>query len=116
MPGSDHEFFAWLNFPGRRGPAYPLSGYRAVAEFRQMLSAIRPGVKTPQRWDGVLFFAVTAEHEGDWDFVFRGRQDGIYFNLSPEDWAAVREVFRRAWDLPEVRDAWAALSSREEGQ
>ena len=110
--GGVREFTVWLNFPGRRGAAYPLRGYRAIAEFREMLSGIDPSKKVRQCWTGDRFIGVASE----WDYMFRGRNDEICFPLSAEDWTAVRELFRRAWAKPAVQDAWGVLTSELEAQ
>jgi hypothetical protein len=36
--------------------------------------------------------------------------NGITFGFSGDEWKAVRELFRKAWDVPEVRAAWDALT------
>lgn len=114
--GDVREFMVWLNFPGRRGPAYPLQGYRAIAEFREMLSGIDPSKKVRQCWTGDRFVGVAGECDGGWDYMFRGRNDAICFLLSAEDWTAVRELFRRAWANPAIQEAWGVLTSELEAQ
>ena len=41
---------------------------------------------------------------------FRAHANGITFGFSGEEWKGVRELFHRAWEVPEVRVAWDALS------
>jgi hypothetical protein len=38
------------------------------------------------------------------------RDNGITFTFSEKEWTVVRKLFRRAWEMPEVRLAWDALT------
>jgi hypothetical protein len=98
-----------LGFPGARGPMYPLGTYPMIAEFRAMLAAIPPRGKSPLHWDGKQFYGYVSEREKETEFWFRSHANGITFGFSSEEWKAVRELFRRAWDVPEVGVAWNAL-------
>ncbi len=44
------------------------------------------------------------------DFGFRARQNCAPFGLSEKEWKSVQALFRRAWELPEIRMAWDALT------
>ena len=50
------------------------------------------------------------ERDKEIEFWFRAHANGITFGFSSEEWKAVRELFRRAWEVPEVRVAWDVLS------
>jgi hypothetical protein len=104
-----NDFDMLLTFPGPRGPMYPLGGYPVISEFRAMLSA--PHAESPMsRWDGEHFFGYLVQREEENEFWFRAHKNGITFGFSDEEWSAVRELFRRAWELPELRAAWDTLS------
>src|SRR5208283_2912886 len=98
-----------LSFPGPRGPLYPLGPYPMIAEFRAMVAALGLKARPPQRWDGEQFFGYVTERDKEIEFWFRAHANGITFGFSGEEWKAVRELFRRAWETPEVRIAWEAL-------
>jgi len=105
-----NEFHLLLCFPGRRGPMYPMSQYPKLAEFRAMLAALAPDLEAPQHWDGEHFFGYVVKTDEETDFCFRAHNNGISFMFSRADWASVRELFRRGWEIPEIRLAWDALS------
>lgn len=107
--GTGHDFDVLLSFPGARGPMYPLGPYPMIAEFRAMLAALGPKVRPPQRWDGEQFYGYVTERGNETEFWFRAHGNAITFGFSAEEWKAVRELFRKAWDVPEVRAAWDAL-------
>ena len=111
--GEGHDFSMLLSFPGPRGPMYPLSGFPKIAEFRIMLSALSPESPTP-RWDGEHFFGYAAkpedEKERGKDFWFRAHDNGITFGFSEKEWKSVQALFRRAWDVQEVRVSWDGLA------
>ena len=108
--GTGHDFDVLLSFPGPRGPLYPLAPYPMIAEFRAMLAALTPKARPPQHWDGEQFYGYVTERGNEPEFWFRAHANAITFGFSVEEWKAVRELFRRAWEVPEVRIAWDALS------
>ena len=108
--GAGHDFDVLLSFPGARGPMYPLGSYPMIAEFRAMLAALAPKARPPEHWGGEQFYGYVTEREKETEFWFRAHANAITFGFSVEEWKAVRELFRRAWDMPEVRIAWDALS------
>jgi hypothetical protein len=114
--GEGTEFSVLLGFPGALGPLYPLNGYPKINEFRAMLEAFGSHSRQ-RRWDGVYFFgySVTPPDKEPDAFWFRAHENGITFGLAAKDWGIVRQVFRRAWELPDVRVAWDALI-REYGE
>jgi hypothetical protein len=40
------------------------------------------------------------------DFWFRAHDNGITFGFAEKEWKSVQVLFRRAWDVQEVRMAW----------
>jgi len=99
-----------LSFPGPRGPQYPVSGYPRITEFRAMLGDL--GEET-RRWNGEHFFGYVAASEdgkGKEDVWFRAHANGITFGFSEKEWKSVQALFRRAWEMPEVRMAWDELA------
>ncbi len=113
--GETSELSLLLSFPGPRGPLYPLGPYPMIVEFRAMVAALTAKARPPQRWDGERFFGYVTERDKETEFWFRAHDNGITFGFSAEEWKALRELFRRAWDAPEMRLAWDALS-REYGE
>jgi len=109
--GEGSEISLLLSFPGPRGPMYPISGYPKITEFRAMLAALSSDSKD-RRWEGEHFlgYATASEESKGKDYWFRAHQNGITFGLSEKEWKLVQALFRRAWELPEIRMAWDALT------
>ena len=109
--GEGNDIFLLLSFPGPRGPMYPISRYPKITEFRAMLATLAPD-SLVRRWEGGLFLAyVASSEEGKGkDYWFRAHENGITFGLSEKEWKSVQTLFRRAWELPEIRIAWEALT------
>jgi hypothetical protein len=112
--GDGNDFSVLVSFPGPRAAQYPLSRYPVIAEFRAMLAVLDPESPTPD-WKGEYFFGYRLERGKETEFSFRARDNGITFTFSEKEWKAVRELFRRAWDIPDVRLAWDGLI-REYGE
>ena len=109
--GEGGDFSLLLSFPGPRGPQYPLSGYPKITEFRAMLGTLTPEGAS-RRWNGEYFFGYVApseEGKGK-DVWFRSHANGITFGFSEKEWKSVQGLFRRAWEIPEVRMAWDELA------
>jgi hypothetical protein len=107
--GSD--FSLLLSFPGPRGPMYPINGYPKITEFRTMLTRLGPDGE--RRWNGEHFFGYVASSEdgkGKEDVWFRAHANGITFGFSEKEWRLLQALFRRAWEMAEVRMAWDELA------
>ena len=74
-----------------------------------MLAALDQETATTH-WKGEYFFARRGRRDGETEFSFGARGNGITFTFSEEEWAALQKLFRRAWQMPEVRLAWNALT------
>ena len=103
-----------LVFPETRRVMYPISRYPMISAFRAMLFGL-PTDKELKHWDSEMFFAYTSRNGDDVDVSFRAKDNGITFGFSPEDWSAVRSLFVKAWETPEVRRTWDKLT-REYGE
>jgi hypothetical protein len=106
--GQGNDFSVLLSFPEPRAPMYPLGSYPILAEFRAMLAALDPEGSTPS-WEGVRFYGYLVEREQEKEYWFRAHENGITFGFSEKDWTAVRELFRRAWEIPDLRTMWNGL-------
>jgi hypothetical protein len=111
--GEGQDFSLLLSFPRPRGPMYPFSGYPKITEFRSMLGALTPE-SSSLRWDGEYFFGYAAkpedEKEKGKDFWFRAQDNGITFGFAEKEWKSVQALFRRAWEVQDVRMAWDGLA------
>jgi hypothetical protein len=105
-----NEFSPCLQFPGPLAPRYPVCGYPRVAEFRRMLEELDLEREMTQ-WKGYYFSAITGIMENEERGVsFRARENGINFSFPTEHWKSIRNLFRRAWQSPEVIRTWEALA------
>jgi hypothetical protein len=107
--GAGSDFSILLSFPGVRAPQYPFAEYPVIAEFRRMLAALDPAGSI-DHWKAKHFFGYLAQPGKDTEFAFRARNNGITFTFSEKEWKSVRELFRRAWEIPDVRIAWDGLT------
>lgn len=102
------DLYLLLSWPGPRGTMYPVTDYAVISEFRAMLTALHPKPGT-RPWRREHFFGYISEIEDQVSVWFRQVENGITFGFSPEEWNAVRKLFRRAWELPEVQAIWNEL-------
>ncbi len=105
-----NEFSPRLQFPGTLMPRYPVVGYPRIAEFRRLLEELDLERELCQ-WQGYYFYAHTEILENDQRGVFFfARENGITFGFPMGHWQSIRNLFRRAWQAPEVRRLWDALA------
>jgi hypothetical protein len=76
-----------------------------------MLTALAADT-APGAWTGAYFFAdiTPAEAEQPAEIWFRANENGITFGFSVEEWATLHTLFRRAWELPDIRRVWETLA------
>jgi hypothetical protein len=103
------DFIPQLLFPGPFGLRYPVFEYPRIAEFRRMLELL--DIEAPMtHWGGFYFIAWAGIMENEERGVlFRSSENGISFTLTMDHWKSIRNLFRRAWQSPEVAIAWEAL-------
>ncbi len=103
-----NEFSPRLQFPGALAPRYPVVGYPRIAEFRRMLEELDLEADLRQ-WQGYFFYAHTAILDnGERGVFFFARENGIAFRFPTGHWQSIRNLFRRAWQAPEVIHTWEA--------
>jgi hypothetical protein len=109
--GEGREFSVCLALSGRRGSLYPIIGYPRLVEFRVMLAALDTDHETGD-WTGAYFFAeiIAPDPKQPSEIWFRAHENGIALGFSIDEWATLNALFRRAWEMPDVRRAWDALA------
>ncbi len=105
--GDGNDLHLLFSFPAPRGPMYPMSSYPLIQEFRAMLNGL---IAKSRHWKGEYFFGYTSVQDEEIQFSFRAHANGITFGFSQEEWNAVRTLFRRAWEMPEVQATWDELT------
>jgi hypothetical protein len=98
-----------LVFPGTRGAMYPISPYPMIERFRAMLFGLQADQEL-QHWDSEMFFAYTSRNGDEIDASFRAKDNGITFGFSPQEWSALKRLFTKAWNTPEVSRIWDKLT------
>jgi hypothetical protein len=103
-----NEFSPRLELPGPLAPHYPVCGYPRIAEFRRMLEELDLE-RVLCQWQGYYFYAHTAILDNEeMGVFFFARENGISFRFPREHWQSIRNLFRRAWQAPEVIHTWEA--------
>jgi hypothetical protein len=104
--GGSGDLSLLLNLPADRKAMYEIAPYPVIAEFRSMLQdwdTSRPNAQ----WKGSWFFGYTASAEPR---VWIRSREAVSFGFSDAEWAALKEGFRRAWEMPALQRIWDELS------
>jgi hypothetical protein len=105
-----NDFSPYLHFPGLLAPRYPVNGYARTAEFRRMLEGLDL-TRPLAQWKGHYFYAHVGIMENqEFDVNFCARDNGISFVFPMEHWKSIQTLFRRAWQSPDVMQAWDTLA------
>ncbi len=108
--GGGQEFSLLLSLPPSRGVSYPIAGFPRLNEFRAMLTILQADKPAP--WGAAYFLGSVSLAQGDQPVTvsFRAHDNGITVSFSPDEWAAVQRLFKRAWESPDIRQAWEAMT------
>ncbi len=105
-----NDFSPYLHVPGPLAPRYPVNGYARTAEFRRMLEGLDL-TRPLEQWKGHYFYVHVGIMENqEFDVNFCARDNGISFVFSMEHWKSIQNLFRRAWQSPDVMQAWDTLA------
>ncbi|HET9776753.1 MAG TPA: hypothetical protein VFP77_09335, partial [Gemmatimonadaceae bacterium] len=106
-----HEFAVILTMPGVRGPVYPIVAYPQIVEFRTMLEALVSDHELGD-WTGAYFFAdvIAKQPAAPVEIWFRAHDNGVTLGFSLDEWKALDTLFRRVWEMPEIRRATELLA------
>lgn len=105
-----NDFSPYLHFPGLLAPRYPVRGYARTAEFRRMLEGLDL-TRPLAQWLGHYFYAhVGIAEDQEFTVNFCACDNGISFVFPVEHWKDIRNLFRRAWQTPDVMQAWDTLA------
>jgi hypothetical protein len=104
--GNESDISLLMTLPEHRFAMYPMSSLPMISEFRSMLE--KWDIRFPNSlWNGHHFFGYTGQTEtGELQVWFRAQSNGISFGFTPHEWESIRELFRRAWEAPELQRAW----------
>jgi hypothetical protein len=99
--GSERDLSVLVSLPEARQAMYEIGGYPMITEFRSMLREWDTS-EPNSFWRGRSFFGYTAM-EATVPPVWVRCQGSVSFGFTAEEWASLREAFRRAWEMPEVQ-------------
>ena len=82
-----------------RRMSYLIGRYPNLAEFRAMLE----GWSEKRSWNGRHFLMTRVKEKGPAKFTLWLRQSDVGIEFTEKEWEALRELFQRAWVIPEVQ-------------
>ncbi len=105
-----NDFSPYLHFPGPLAPRYPVNGYARTAEFQRMLEGLDL-TRPLAQWKGRYFYAHVGIMENqEFNVNFCACGNGISFVFPMKHWKSIQNLFRRAWQSPDVMQAWDTLA------
>jgi len=84
--------------PARR-VSYLIARYPNLAEFHTMLE----GWSAKHSWNGRHFLMTRSKEKGPAKFTLWLRQSDVGIEFTEKEWEALRELFQKAWAIPEVQ-------------
>jgi hypothetical protein len=107
-PGGGAEFYTAIEFGSRRFGLI-ISQYPELVEFRAMLE-----LEGDRPWIG-RHYAMAVDDDGSGAYRVSPTRRQMHFELSATEWTAMRDLFRRAWQRPELQH-WLAELQLEYGE
>lgn len=106
-----NDFDMLLKFPDSRGIMFAFGGYPAIREFLRLLARFKPEALPKRPWSGDHFFAYVIDRDQpSTELWFRAHSQGATLRFSIEELSAVRKLFQRAWEMPELKSTWEILT------
>ncbi len=107
--GNVTDLAVLLNFPTDRKAMHEMAAYPMIAEFRSLLEHWDSAVPNSS-WNGHSFFCYTSASSEPEPRIWIRCDGRTTFGFSDAEWTAVKECFRRAWEMPELQRVWNELS------
>ncbi len=103
--GGDIAFY--LEFRPPRSFTYSILHYPELIEFHAMLEEFGE----LSAWNGRYFRATvtTIEDSGETKYTLWPKQQDIEIGFTDKEWLRLRDLFRQAWEKPEITERMAAL-------
>ena len=107
MDGGGGDVAFRIEFRAPRNFIYSIPRYPALIEFHSMLE----GVGQLPAWNGRYFHAVltASEASGETKYTLWPKQQDLQINFTDKEWQRLRDLFREAWEKPEIVERLAAL-------
>jgi hypothetical protein len=104
------ELAVVIDFGATRGVSVVLSRYPELVEFRAMLDGVRDRV-----WNGRHFRTSVAADPKATTFSLTLKASDVRLELHESEWLALRDLFRDAWQRPELA-RWLSALAQEYGE
>jgi len=104
------ELGVYIDFGPTRRVNYLIARYPDLAEFRAMLE----GWSAKNSWNGRHFLTTLSEEKGP-TFTLWLRQNDVSIDFTENEWSALRELFQKAWAIPELQ-RWVQELQLEYGE
>jgi hypothetical protein len=105
------ELGVYIDFGPTRRVTYLIARYSDLAEFRAMLE----GLTAKRSWNGRHFLVTPSEEKGAAKFTLWLRQNDVGIDFIESEWNALRELFQKAWAIPEIQ-RWLQELQNEYGE
>ena len=105
------ELGVYIDFGPVRRVNYLIARYSDLAEFRAMLE----GWSAKRSWNGRHFLVTPSKEKGATKFTLWLRQNDVGIEFTESEWNALRELFQRAWAIPEIQ-RWLQELQNEYGE
>jgi len=92
------ELGVYIDFGPTRRVNYLLARYSDLAEFRAMLE----GWSAKSSWNGRHFLTTLSKEKGP-TFTLWLRQNDVGIDFTETEWNALRDLFQKAWAIPELQ-------------
>jgi len=107
--GNVTDLSVLLNFPADRKAMHEMAAYPMIFEFRSLLERWNSAVPN-SFWNGHSFFGYTSASSEPEPRIWIRCEGRTTFGFSDAEWAAVKECFRRSWEMPELQRVWNELA------
>jgi hypothetical protein len=107
--GNVTDLSVLLNFPADRKAMHEMAAYPMISEFRSLLELWNSAMPN-SFWNGHSFFGYTSASSEPEPRIWIRCEGRTTFGFSDAEWAAVKECFRRAWEMPELQRVWNELA------
>ncbi len=105
------ELGVYIDIGPVRRVTFLIARYSDLAEFRAMLE----GWSAKRSWNGRHFLVTPSKEKGATKFTLWLRQNDVGIEFTESEWSALRELFQKAWAIPEIQ-RWLQELQNEYGE
>jgi len=101
----------YIEFGPARRFTYLIARYSDLAEFRALLEEW----PTKRSWNGRHFLMTASKEKGSTKYTLWLRQNDVGIDFTESEWNALRQLFQKAWAIPELQ-RWLQELQNEHGE